>query len=95
LREQEALRQKLQSEQELLSAYQSKQNSQLIAQHEKETNDLTEKVSVRRALLEQKVELSLIYKWQSYICIHISFFFNIRSQGELQSQMAGMLIGIF
>lgn len=65
LREQEALRQKLQSEQELLSAYQSKQNNQLIAQHEKETNDLTEKVSVRRALLEQKVTTPCC--WSMYL----------------------------
>lgn len=56
LSEQESLRQKLQSEQELLSAYQSKQSSQLKAQHEKEEKELQDKVSVRRALLEQKVQ---------------------------------------
>ncbi|XP_078362933.1 serine/threonine-protein kinase TAO1-like isoform X1 [Oculina patagonica] len=55
VREQEALRIKLQQEQELLSAYQSKQTMQLRAQHEREEADLQDKVSVRRALLEEKM----------------------------------------
>lgn len=55
VREQENLRVKLQQEQELLSAYQSKQTMQLRAQHEREEKDLQDKVSVRRALLEEKV----------------------------------------
>lgn len=57
VREQEALRVQLQQEQELLSAYQSKQAMQLKAQHEREEKDLQEKVSVRRALLEDKVSV--------------------------------------
>ena len=41
----------------MLMAYQSKQHNQLLAQHEREEKDLQEKVSVRRALLEEKVLL--------------------------------------
>lgn len=63
--EQESLRIKLQKEQEMLSAYQSKQTMQLRAQHEREEKDLQDKVSVRRALLEEKVHYlvleSLLY----------------------------------
>lgn len=55
LSEQQALRTKLQQEQEMLSAYQDKQFKQLRAQHEREEKDLQDKVSVRRALLEEKV----------------------------------------
>ncbi|XP_048581800.1 serine/threonine-protein kinase TAO1 isoform X2 [Nematostella vectensis] len=55
LKEQEEFRQKLQGEQELLSAYQSKQAMQLKAQHEREEKELQDKVSVRRALLEEKM----------------------------------------
>lgn len=55
VREQEVLRIKLQQEEQLLSAYQSKQTMQLRAQHEREETDLQDKVSVRRALLEEKV----------------------------------------
>ena len=54
--EQESLRIKLKQEQEMLSAYQSKQANQLRAQHEREEKDLQDKVSVRRALLEEKVK---------------------------------------
>lgn len=39
----------------MLSAYQSKQSMQLKAQHEREQKELQDKVSVRRALLEEKV----------------------------------------
>jgi len=65
VREQEALRIKLQQEEQLLSAYQSKQTMQLRAQHEREETDLQDKVSVRRALLEEKVSHE--------ICVHVLF----------------------
>lgn len=39
----------------MLMAYQSKQHNQLLAQHEREEKELQEKVSVRRALLEEKM----------------------------------------
>lgn len=55
LSEQQALRTKLQQEQEMLMAYQSKQHNQLLAQHEREEKELQDKVSVRRALLEEKM----------------------------------------
>ena len=41
----------------MLSDYQAKQAGQLIIQHERELNELREKVSVRRAVLEQKVRI--------------------------------------
>ena len=55
LKEQENLRSKLQKEQDLLSAYQAKQAEQLMHQHEREWKELQDTVSVRRAVLEQKV----------------------------------------
>lgn len=55
LKEQESLRSKLQKEQDLLSAYQAKQAEQLMNQHERELRELQDRVSVRRAVLEQKV----------------------------------------
>ena len=49
------LRMQLQQELELLNAYQSKIKMQTDAQHERERKDLEQRVSLRRALLEQKV----------------------------------------
>lgn len=51
----QALRQQLQQEMELLNAYQSKIKMQTEAQHERELQKLEQKVSLRRAHLEQKV----------------------------------------
>jgi len=45
----------LQQELELLNAYQSKIKMQTEAQHDKERRELEQRVSLRRALLEQKV----------------------------------------
>ncbi|KAI3354162.1 hypothetical protein L3Q82_018700, partial [Scortum barcoo] len=53
----QALRMQLQQELELLNAYQSKIKMQTDAQHDRETKDLEQRVSLRRALLEQKVVL--------------------------------------
>ena len=49
------LKQRLQQELELLMAYQSKIKKQTDAQHQREKKQLEERVSLRRALLEQKV----------------------------------------
>lgn len=46
----------LQQELELLNAYQSKIKMQAEAQHDRELRDLEQRVSLRRALLEQKVK---------------------------------------
>lgn len=51
----QALRMQLQQELELLNAYQSKIKMQTDAQHDRERKDLEQRVSLRRALLEQKV----------------------------------------
>ncbi|XP_019618163.1 PREDICTED: serine/threonine-protein kinase TAO1-like isoform X2 [Branchiostoma belcheri] len=51
-----ALKQQLQAELELLNAYQSRVKMQTEAQHDREMKDLEQKVSLRRALLEQKME---------------------------------------
>lgn len=48
----------LQQELELLNAYQSKIKMQTDAQHDKERRELEQRVSLRRALLEQKVRQS-------------------------------------
>lgn len=51
----QVLRMQLQQELELLNAYQSKIKMQTDAQHDRERKDLQQRVSLRRALLEQKV----------------------------------------
>ncbi|XP_051924878.1 serine/threonine-protein kinase TAO3 isoform X1 [Hippocampus zosterae] len=56
----QALRQQLQQELELLNAYQSKIKMQTDAQHERERHKLEQKVSLRRAHLEQKMEEELL-----------------------------------
>lgn len=53
------LRQQLQQEFELLSAYQSKTRAQLEAQLQRERVDLEQRVSLRRAAIEQQVRLRL------------------------------------
>lgn len=53
----QALRQQLQQEMELLNAYQSKIKMQTEAQHERELQKLEQRVSLRRAHLEQKVQI--------------------------------------
>jgi len=53
----QALRLQLQQEMELLNAYQSKIKMQTEAQHERELQKLEQRVSLRRAHLEQKVGL--------------------------------------
>uniref|UniRef100_H2LDT8 non-specific serine/threonine protein kinase n=1 Tax=Oryzias latipes TaxID=8090 RepID=H2LDT8_ORYLA len=50
----------LQQELELLNAYQSKIKMQTDAQHEKERRELEQRVSLRRALLEQKIEEEML-----------------------------------
>lgn len=54
--ERQALMQQLKQEMELLDAYQSKTKAQMEAQHERELQKLEQKVSIRRAHLEQKVQ---------------------------------------
>lgn len=49
----------LQQELELLNAYQSKIKMQTDSQHDKERRELEQRVSLRRALLEQKVSDAL------------------------------------
>uniref|UniRef100_A0A8D3DGY9 Serine/threonine-protein kinase TAO3 n=1 Tax=Scophthalmus maximus TaxID=52904 RepID=A0A8D3DGY9_SCOMX len=56
----QALRQQLHQEMELLNAYQSKIKMQTEAQHEREQQKLDQKVSLRRAHLEQKIEEELV-----------------------------------
>ncbi|XP_030632430.1 serine/threonine-protein kinase TAO1 isoform X1 [Chanos chanos] len=52
----QVLRMQLQQELELLNAYQSKIKMQTEAQQERERKELEQRVSLRRALLEQKIE---------------------------------------
>ncbi|XP_063396791.1 serine/threonine-protein kinase TAO1-like isoform X3 [Mytilus trossulus] len=56
LTEAQELKQRLQQELELLMAYQSKIKMQMEAQHHRERKQLEERVSLRRALLEQKMD---------------------------------------
>lgn len=59
------MRDKLQRELEILMAYQSKSKMTAEAQRNRERAELEERVSVRRALLEQKV-IPLYFTHQSY-----------------------------
>lgn len=54
----QVLKMQLQQELELLNAYQSKIKMQTDAQHDRERKELEQRVSLRRALLEQKVLVS-------------------------------------
>ncbi|KAL5016280.1 hypothetical protein ScPMuIL_005869 [Solemya velum] len=54
--EEHELKQRLQQELELLMAYQSKIKMQTEAQHQREKKELEDRVTLRRALLEQKME---------------------------------------
>lgn len=76
--EYQVLRMQLQQELELLNAYQSKIKMQTDAQHDKERRELEQRVSLRRALLEQKVTshilvLSLTHSRCIY-CIRQCFY---------------------
>lgn len=51
----QVLKMQLQQELELLNAYQSKIKMQTDSQHDRERKELEQRVSLRRALLEQKV----------------------------------------
>ena len=59
------LRQQLQQEFELLSAYQCKTRVQLETQLQREHRDLEQRVSLRRAVIEQQVKLVP----SSHLCI--------------------------
>ena len=71
------LKQKLQQELELLMAYQSKIKMQTDAQHQRERRQLEERVSLRRALLEQKVgrhlDLGKLFHYRSHICLELNY----------------------
>ncbi|XP_056139061.1 serine/threonine-protein kinase TAO1 [Lampris incognitus] len=56
----QVLRMQLYQELELLNAYQSKIKMQTDAQHDRERKDLEQRVSLRRALLEQKIEEEML-----------------------------------
>lgn len=65
LSEQRAQKERLSQELEMLLAYQSKVKMQLEAQHDRETRELENRVSTRRALLEHKMgEESLQFSQQ-------------------------------
>lgn len=72
----QVLRMQLQQELELLNAYQSKIKMQTDAQHDKERRELEQRVSLRRALLEQKVRKALDFVWccllSGCVLIHLS-----------------------
>uniref|UniRef100_A0A8C8HXL6 non-specific serine/threonine protein kinase n=1 Tax=Oncorhynchus tshawytscha TaxID=74940 RepID=A0A8C8HXL6_ONCTS len=58
--EYQVLRMQLQQELELLNAYQSKIKIHTDSQHEREAKDLEQRVSIRRALLEQRIEEEML-----------------------------------
>ncbi|XP_027019008.1 serine/threonine-protein kinase TAO2 isoform X4 [Tachysurus fulvidraco] len=58
--EYQALKMQLQQELELLNAYQSKIKIHTDSQHEREVKDLEQRVSIRRALLEQRIEEEML-----------------------------------
>ncbi|KAJ3601084.1 hypothetical protein NHX12_032057 [Muraenolepis orangiensis] len=58
--EYQVLRMQLQQELELLNAYQSKIKMHSDSQHDREVKDLEQRVSIRRALLEQRIEEEML-----------------------------------
>ncbi|XP_068438647.1 serine/threonine-protein kinase TAO2 isoform X3 [Clinocottus analis] len=58
--EYKVLRMQLQQELELLNAYQSKIKIHTDNQHDREVKDLEQRVSIRRALLEQRIEEEML-----------------------------------
>ncbi|XP_067100255.1 serine/threonine-protein kinase TAO2-like [Osmerus mordax] len=58
--EYQVLRMQLQQELELLNAYQSKIKIHTDSQHDREAKDLEQRVSIRRALLEQRIEEEML-----------------------------------
>lgn len=69
------LKDQLQQELELLTAFQSKIKMQGEAQRNRERRELEDRVSTRRALLEQKVSILLIIF--KYLFLWIFFFQKI------------------
>uniref|UniRef100_A0A8C0ZIT1 Serine/threonine-protein kinase TAO3 n=1 Tax=Cyanistes caeruleus TaxID=156563 RepID=A0A8C0ZIT1_CYACU len=65
----QALRLQLQQEMELLNAYQSKIKMQTEAQHERELQKLEQRVSLRRAHLEQKPPPTLQFRSGAQHCL--------------------------
>lgn len=65
------MKQRLHQELELLMAYQSKIKIQAENQHLRERKQLEERVSLRRALLEQKASAASVHgfqSWKNLIC---------------------------
>lgn len=72
------MRMQLQQELELLNAYQSKIKMQTDAQHDKERRELEQRVSLRRALLEQKVREGLDFGLP--FCLHLhTYIFKLKA----------------
>uniref|UniRef100_A0A4W5PJS4 non-specific serine/threonine protein kinase n=1 Tax=Hucho hucho TaxID=62062 RepID=A0A4W5PJS4_9TELE len=67
--EYQVLRMQLQQELELLNAYQSKIKIHTDSQHEREANDLEQRVSIRRALLEQRVRARRRDGWRGFVVL--------------------------
>lgn len=72
--EHQQLRERLNYELEILMAYQSKNKMQAQAQRDRERNELEERVSVRRALLEQKV--GFVTKKKNTLYATLNYFFR-------------------
>lgn len=67
--EYQVLRMQLQQELELLNAYQSKIKMHTDTQHEREVKDLEQRVSIRRALLEQRVRCTNMHSYFHLYCV--------------------------
>lgn len=64
------LKQRLDQEQELLIAYQSKIRMQMDTQHQRERKELEQRIALRLVVLEQKVCLVTVV----YLSLPLSFF---------------------
>ncbi|NXR28445.1 TAOK3 kinase, partial [Cinclus mexicanus] len=80
----QALRLQLQQEMELLNAYQSKIKMQTEAQHERELQKLEQRVSLRRAHLEQKVGVRGLAALQKERSERIKFLLE-RQEREIET----------
>lgn len=80
------LKDQLQQELELLTAFQSKIKMQGEAQRNRERRELEDRVSTRRALLEQKVRIYLILfnsTSMNYLYFHLVFYRIFHCAGNI------------
>jgi thousand and one amino acid protein kinase len=78
------LKEKLERELEILIAYQSKNRMQAEAQRDRERSELSDRVNVRRDLLEQKVRSCSPYDVHVKYTCKVKYLIVVQMKEELQ-----------